>query len=163
MSSDALVATLRFVTEPELWLNFAISIGAAVAYLLFAQAYRNLISRGKTKEPSFSHRIAHLTENLSRSSRDVDDVLREIATVAAERQSAAAELEKELTRLAQRERELEKRIEDLNGIPIPVAEHFAKLMESGEKRSAKRDYFLCSAGVITSIISAIVLKAVGLV
>ena len=43
-----------------------------------------------------------------------------------------------------------------------MAEHFAKLTEVGEKRSAKRDYLLFGAGVIVSVLTAIGLRLLGL-
>jgi vacuolar-type H+-ATPase subunit D/Vma8 len=140
-------------------LNAAVAVGVAVlANVVSSFAHDRL----RKKQPSYSERVGRLAESLTSSSREVDSILKEIASVTKERQEAAEELENELERLAENEAELQQRINTLKSVPIPVAEHFAKLMESGEKRSAKRDYLLFGAGVLTSIVSAIVLKWLGL-
>ena len=60
--------------------------------------------------------------------------------------------------MEKREKELEEKIDLLQHVPIPVAEHFARLVGPGEKRSAMRDYLLFMAGVIGTTIIAIVLQ-----
>jgi hypothetical protein len=51
-----------------------------------------------------------------------------------------------LSSLEARKKELKEKIETLQKVPIPVADHFAKLIESGEKRNARRDYILFIRG-----------------
>jgi len=53
-------------------------------------------------------------------------------------------------------------IESLKNVPIPAAEHFAMLLEKGQRKSAVRNYILFLAGVVVSAEVAIVLKAFGL-
>jgi hypothetical protein len=65
-----------------------------------------------------------------------------MAQVAKEREASVKELEEGLTDLEKREKELKEKIALLQSVPIPVAEHFARLVEPGEKRSARRDYLL---------------------
>ena len=60
--------------------------------------------------------------------------------------------------MEKREKELKEKIALLQSVPIPVAEHFARLVEPGEKRNARRDYLLFMAGVIVTTIIAIVLQ-----
>ncbi len=62
--------------------------------------------------------------------------------------------------LETREKELKEKIEALESTPLPVAEHFAKLLESGEKRSAKRDYVLFGAGVVVTTGVAIIIQVI---
>lgn len=143
----------------ELILNIASAFAVAS---LVSFAYRFLNARTKDRQPSFADRVEKLAENLNRSSKEVDGILKEIASVTADRQAAAEKLEEELNRLSQHESELKERINALKDIPIPVAEHFAKLTESGERRSARRDYLLFGAGVVTSIVTAIALRSLGL-
>ena len=71
-------------------------------------------------------------------------------------------VEAELSALQERHTELQTRIDQLKDVPIPVAEEFAKLTQSGESRSARRDYVLFGLGVVVSTVIAIVLKLVGL-
>lgn len=71
-------------------------------------------------------------------------------------------LEANLITLEGREKHLQQRIETLQCVPLPAAEHFAKLLESGEKKSAWRDYMLFGAGVLASTAIAIALKLAGL-
>lgn len=104
-------------------------------------------------EPSgrpYGERLSELTASLTRSSAEVDLVLRELAQVARDREAAARKLETGLSGLEAREKDLKQRIEILQETPIPVAEHFAKLLQSGERRSARRDYVLFGAGVVVT-------------
>jgi hypothetical protein len=145
-----------------LW-DSLLNAGVAIAVAILANLVHTLVyARARRREPSFTDRVSKLAENLNRSSREVDSILKEIASVMADRQAAAAKLEEELSRHSQHESELKQRIDALKDVPIPVAEHFAKLTESGERRSARRDYLLFGAGVLTSIVTAIALRWVGL-
>jgi len=111
-------------------------------------------------EKPYSERLSELTASLNEASRDVDSVLSELAQVAKGREAAVQKLETDLQALETREKELKDKIETLESTPIPVAEHFAKLLESGEKRSAKRDYFLFGAGVLVTTAIAIIIQVV---
>ena len=89
-------------------------------------------------------------------------MLGELQGVAQDRAKAVSTLEAGLAKLEREEEALRHRIESLQNLPLPVAEHFAALTESGERRSAKRDYVLFGAGVMLSTGIAIALKALGL-
>jgi hypothetical protein len=60
--------------------------------------------------------------------------------------------------LESREREMKERIETLQKTPIAVAEHFAKLLEPAERRSARRDFILFGAGVVVSTVIALIFE-----
>ena len=137
----------------------AVAAGVIAGVLHFLTAFFRSSSR--KQQPTYSERVGKLAESLTRSSKQVDEILREIGAVTTERQKAAVHLDQELARLSASEAEIKQRIDVLKNVPIPVAEHFAKLMDSGEKRSARRDYMLFGAGVLTSIVSAIGLKWLG--
>ena len=115
---------------------------------------------GKPKEPSkpYSERLAQLTANLTKASREVDNVLAELAQVAGSREAAVQKLEGDLASLESREKELKERINTLEKTPLPVAEHFASLIEAGEKQSAKRDYALFGAGVVVTTVIAVIIQ-----
>jgi len=106
----------------------------------------------------YSERLGELTSNLTKASREVDSILGELAQVARSRESAVVKLESDLSSLEAREKELKDKIEVLQKVPIPVAEHFARLLESGEKRSARRDYALFGAGVLVTTFIAIAIQ-----
>lgn len=121
---------------------------------LSSETPRRIIRRLlRVPEPSgrpYGERLSELTASLTRSSAEVDLVLRELAQVARDREAAARKLETGLSGLEAREKDLKQRIEILQETPIPVAEHFAKLLQSGERRSARRDYVLFGAGVVVT-------------
>lgn len=117
---------------------------------------------GREKEESYSDKLSRLTNSLQKASGEVDDLLKELASVATTRASAVADLEAQLRQLSNREQELKKRVEDLQATPIPVAEHFAALISKGERRSAMRDYALFGMGVVVSTVIAIILRIAGL-
>jgi hypothetical protein len=140
-----------------------LNAGVAVTVAIFVNVVTSFLrSKINKRQPTYSERLGKLAEELTRSSKQVDKILGEIGVVTSERQSAAEKLERELERLTVSEAEMKKRVDALKDIPIPVAEHFAKLMDIGEKRNARRDYMLFGAGVLTSIVSAIALKWFGL-
>jgi predicted RNase H-like nuclease (RuvC/YqgF family) len=114
------------------------------------------------QEKGYGERLSELTESLTKASRQVDQVLSELATVAKEREKNVRELEANMQLLEKRENDMKTRIEHLEKVPLPAVEHFAEIMNRGEKRSAIRDYMLFGAGVVVSTVIAIGLKAFGL-
>jgi len=119
--------------------------------------------RGKTK--TYRERLDELHESLAKATQEVDAIVSEMTEVTLRRESAVAQLEKQVGVLESREQELTLRIENLKNVPMPVAEHFAQLTaqltNEGEKKSALRDYRLFVAGVIVTTIMAIILKLIG--
>lgn len=113
------------------------------------------------KEPAKKphiERLNELTISLTKASHEVDSILIELAQVAKNREESVQKLETDLLSLENREKELKDRIQTLEKTPLPVAEHFAKLLETGDKRSAKRDYLLFGAGVIVTTIIAVIIQ-----
>lgn len=150
-------------------IDFLVSIIAGLASLaaggiastqLIQKVIRHLLGRPESPEKPYTERLAELTHSLTRASTEVDAVLTELAQVARSRQSAVENLEANLATLESREKELKAKIEALETTPLPVAEHFAKLLEAGEKRSARRDYALFGAGVGVTTAVAIVLQVI---
>jgi ElaB/YqjD/DUF883 family membrane-anchored ribosome-binding protein len=126
---------------------------------------RKLLVRVFSKpEPqkTYSERLSELTSSLTTASAEVDSLLNELSKVAKEKETSVKQLENGLTLLEQKERALKDNIHTLENIPIPVAEHFAKIVESGERRSAARDYVLFGAGVlVTTVITIAIQLATG--
>lgn len=123
--------------------------GGLASSQLFRDLLRALLRRKEPEKP-YSERLAELTESLSKASREVDAVLVELARVSQDRAKAVQQLETDLATMEGREKELKERIEALEKTPLAVAEHFAKLVAPGERRSAMRDYLLFGAGVLVS-------------
>jgi prefoldin subunit 5 len=115
----------------------------------------------KKRIETYSERVSRLTQSLSKASAEVDEVLKEIAIVSQERANAVASLEKQLEELATREKQVRERIEVLEKVPLEAIQHFEKMLDKGDKRSAWRDYLLFGLGVIVSTVIAIILKLVG--
>jgi ElaB/YqjD/DUF883 family membrane-anchored ribosome-binding protein len=107
---------------------------------------------------TFSERLAELTKSLTNASAEVDSILAEMSHVAKEKQSSVKKLEQSLSQLENQEKDLKDRIKELETVPIPVAEHFVKLMESGERRNRKRDYALFGAGVVVTTLITIIIQ-----
>jgi len=119
---------------------------------------RKLLHRilGKPEpEKTYSQRLSELTHSLTNASGEVDSLLKELGQVAKDKETSVCILEQGLAALEQKEQELKDRIKTLEDMPIPVAEHFARLMETGEKRNAMRDYILFGAGVIVTTVITI--------
>jgi len=140
-------------------------IGALVTLLAGGVASteitRKLVHRilGKPEpEKTYSQRLSELTHGLTNASAEVDSILTELGRVAKEKETSVRKLEQGLTALEQKEQDIQDRIKALENVPIPAAEHFARLMETGEKRSAMRDYVLFGAGVVVTTVVTIVIQ-----
>jgi len=129
-------------------------LAALISILTYGIAARAI--RRQEPIPSYAERLSHLMHSLRESSSGVDAVLTELASVAAQRETAARRLEEQLRDLEKKEASLQQRIQSLQAVPIPVAEYFAELTKAGERRSARRDYMLFGAGVLVSTVISIV-------
>ena len=114
------------------------------------------------KAESYSERLASLMKSLTKASSEVDNILAELGQVAEDRAKTVQKIETELAELEEQEKQLQRRIQDLRELPIPVAEHFAAMVAPGERRSAWRDYTLFAVGVVVSTVIAILLRLAGL-
>ena len=146
MSVELLASTLGAVAS--------LAAGGIASSELIQNFIRALLGRQTPAKP-YSERLAELTENLTKASREVDAVLLELAKVAKDRAEAVKQIESELAAMEGREKELKERIEVLERTPLAVAEHFAKLVAPSERRSAMRDYALFGAGVVVSTVIGI--------
>ena len=140
-------------------------IGALARLLVGGIASTELIRKlvhqilGKPEpEKTYSQRLSELTHSLTNASSEVDSLLTELGQVAKEKETSVRKLEQGLSALEEKEQELQDRITTLQNVPIPAAEHFARLMETGEKRSAMRDYVLFGAGVVVTTMITIVIQ-----
>ena len=142
------------------------ALAALIAALLARMAafYRRRVSLPKPRE-SYAEKTRALTEGLATASMEVDKLFQEMASVATERQSGISNLEQQLEDLSNREQELKKKIEALEEVPLPAAEHLARLLdaqiESREKRSAQRDYALFALGVIVTTLVSVFIAYLG--
>ncbi len=134
--------------------------GGLASSEIIQKLIRHLLGIKKEPEKPYSERLSELTDSLTKASREVDSVLSELAQVAHDRESAVQKLENDLQAMETREKEFKEKIEALENTPLPVAEHFAKLLESGEKRGAKRDYILFGAGVLVTTLIAIIIQVI---
>lgn len=121
---------------------------------------RRIFRIRREQEKPYSKRLAQLTASLTKSSREVDSLLSKLAQVACSREGAVQKLETDLVTLETREKALKERIDALEGTPLPAAEHFAKLLESGEKRHTRRYYVLFGAGVLVTTVIAIIIQVI---
>ena len=135
----------------------SLAAGGLASSELIQKSIRALWGRRVPAKP-YSERLAELTENLTKASRDVDAVLLELAKVAQDRAEAVKQIESELAAMEGREKELKERIDVLERTPLAVAEHFAKLVAPSERRSAMRDYALFGAGVVVSTVIGICIQ-----
>jgi len=145
--------------------GMATLVGVAVASVASSDVIRKLLRRvfkvPEQPEKPYSERLAELTAGLTKASGEVDAVLAELSQVSLSREAAVQRLETDLATLETREKELKEKIETLEETPLPVAEHFAQLLKSGERRGARRDYMLFGAGVVVTTAIAIIIQAVG--
>ena len=133
--------------------------------LIATDVLRKLVYKLLGKKPApktYAERLSDLTSGLTKASSEVDAVLQEMNSVTREREASVRKLEEGLVDLEKREKELKEKVAMLQNVPIPVAEHFAKLVEPREKRSARRDYLLFISGVAVTTLIAIILQIISL-
>jgi septal ring factor EnvC (AmiA/AmiB activator) len=148
-------------------LTVALSLFAGLALEVYRQLVlprlrQQFAPKGKKPSKSYKEQMAKLTQSLVRASSEVDHILQEMTEVSQQRETAITKLEQQLGSLSEREKELQKKIDTLEKVPLPAVEYFASVVERGEKRSAWRDYSLFGLGVIVSTVIAIVLRLFGI-
>jgi len=111
---------------------------------------------------SYKDKISKLIESLSKASDNIDSIMREIAEVGQQRETAITQLEKHLKSLSKQEKQLKEKINALEKVPLPAIEYFAKTTEKSERKSALRDYILFGAGVVVSALFTILFRFFGL-
>src|SRR5688572_969046 len=89
--------------------------------------------KDSSNKETYSEKLKTLTSNLEKSSKEVDLLLIELSQVAKEREENVKKIETDLANLQSREKEMKERIENLEKVPLPVAEYFAELTSQGEK------------------------------
>jgi DNA repair exonuclease SbcCD ATPase subunit len=122
------------------------------------------------------HRVNELAENLRRDSSELNGLLVEMQAITERRLSDVSEQEKKLQELTDREVSLKERIASLEATRPEAVEEFVRLLQRQqaeaearaqvqqktlEIRSARRDYILFLAGVLASVVVAIVLSSLG--
>ena len=120
---------LGALAYPEVFSELIVSmvLGAVVFLLtpvagLVVRFASRLLGIEKPPEPeSYSQRLTKLTQELTRASSEVDGLLAELAQVARDKENTVQELGSHLVELEQKEAQLQKRIEELEGIPSPAA------------------------------------------
>lgn len=122
---------------------------------------RALLKAIGASQSSSAPKHEKLFADLSKTSAEMDRIVREIEAFTRERQASVAKVEGELRILSQQEGELKRKIEGLRSVPLPAVELFGKIIDEREKKSAFRDYMLFLGGVIVSAIVAVVLKKLG--
>jgi hypothetical protein len=105
----------------------------------------------KPPPPTYKERISVLVKKLESASSDADELLMEIGEVAQKREKSVKQLEKEVSLMEGREEELKLRIADLENIPVPVADHFGRIVNAGEKKSARREALYFFLGALFSL------------
>jgi DNA repair exonuclease SbcCD ATPase subunit len=122
------------------------------------------------------YRVNELAENLRRDSSELNGLLVEMQAITERRLSDVSEQEKKLQELTDREVSLKERIASLEATRPEAVEEFVRLLQRQqaeaearaqvqqktlEIRSARRDYILFLAGVLASVVVAIVLSSLG--
>jgi predicted nuclease with TOPRIM domain len=134
--------------------------GAILTYLFARTDLKRQRERAQRNTVSYQEKMKKLSAELARSSEEVDKTLEEMEMVSRVREEALKSLEAKLSELAEREKDMQTRIDSLKAVPLPAAEYFLEMTEKSEKRSAARDYILFGAGVVVSTVIAIVLKLI---
>jgi len=159
---------LRFFSNiPIELLGAIITLFGGVAANIFADAVlprlrKRFVLEAKKTPKSYKEQMTELTQNLVKASEEVDRILQEMAEASQQREVAVSRLEQQLGNLSEREKELQKKIDTLEKVPLPAVEYFVHIVEKGEKRSAWRDYSLFGLGVVVSTVIAIVLRLLGI-
>lgn len=115
-----------------------------------------------TKQETYSDKILKLTETLTKSSEEVDNIVRELTLIGQERSTSVAKLEQQLEELSTREQQAKDRIQTLEKVPVEAVKYFEQILAKEDKRSAWRDYTLFGLGVLVSTVITILLQYFGI-
>ena len=132
--------------------------GSVISSKIIQKLVLELLRFKKPPSKTYSERLSELTTSLNKASSAVDAVLQELARVARDKESSVRDLETELIALESKEKEMQEKIAALEKTPLPVAEHFARLLEKKDRTNARRDYALFGAGVIVTTVIAIAVQ-----
>ena len=133
-------------------------LGSMISYFIVDYGYILIFKKKPSSKENFNVKLKQLTSSLLQASKEVDNIVIELTDVIESKEKHLNTLEGELNKMSSRELELKQKIEALEKTPIIAVDHFAKLVESGEMRSRKRDYILFGAGVLVTTIISILLK-----
>ena len=130
-------------------------ISKVIEYLfkIFKNAKQNKIE-------TYSEKISRLNIILKKSSIEIDSILEEMEEVSKDRNEKIVFLEKNLAELSIKESKVKERIEILQKTPIEAISKFEEIINNGDKKSSRRDYFIFGLGVIVSTLIAILLKLI---
>ena len=147
-------------------IGLLLSMSIGISVNLLVPSMEKIISRlfGKPtdqKQETYSDRIVKLNEILTKSSKEVDNVIKEMARIGEERANSVSNLERQLEELSIREQQSKARIQTLEKVPVESLQYFEQILAKGDSRSAWRNYMLFGLGVVVSTVIAIVLKYVG--
>jgi hypothetical protein len=122
--------------------------------------YFNGPGSGRLSDEKFSYkkRLSATLELLRAAFAEVDKATQDINKLMKEKEKNLDEMELTVTQLTNQEAELKDRVDTLQKVPVEAVRHFEKILDRGDKRSARRDYFLFGAGVVSSIVVTIILK-----
>ncbi|HWY07112.1 MAG TPA: hypothetical protein VNY24_09630 [Candidatus Acidoferrales bacterium] len=151
---------LAEILEILLAAGASMAAGGVLSSEIIQRAVRKLLGIKEPPDKTYGERLSELTASLTKASGEADTVLQELARVARDREASVHQLETELGTLESREKEMQAKIAALEKTPLPVAEHFAQLLEKRDRTSARRDYALFGAGVFVTTIIGIVLQLV---
>jgi vacuolar-type H+-ATPase subunit I/STV1 len=107
-----------------------ISLALTVLVVLIDYFLITPLRRRYLHRVSYSALLEELLSKLVETSREVDNILMEIAQVTRERESAVSQLGNEIKRLEANEKEYKERIETLKNVPVPAIDHLLKELRS---------------------------------
>jgi Na+/phosphate symporter len=143
----------------------SIVVPIAVAIVFFVTellvVYHTLRSQ-RRKDITPSLRVQESISKLSKASKDIDNVIRDVLEEMKARQSALDELMKRHDAFLREEKELTQKVETLRQTPIEVAKYFQQItqenLQETEKKRARRDFYFLLAGILLTAATTILLK-----
>jgi len=134
-------------------------VGLVASYYFYLRSLKSSVSN---PAEFYGEKLERLVKNLTETSKEVDNILVEIARTAQDREAKIKALEDEIKHLEISENEYKERIENLKNIPLPAIDHLMKQIEPSEKRNARRDYVLFFLGIVISAIGSLIFNILGL-
>jgi hypothetical protein len=139
----------------------AAAAAAIVSSLLYSGLKSLLLPKPTSAPEPYGEKLRRLFSSVEEASHSIDETLKEMIAVTSQREATVHALSETLRELEEKEGTIRSRIDALNNTPIEVAEHFATLVHSSERRSARRDYILFGAGAVLTALISVVLSLLG--
>ena len=114
----------------------------------------------KSADKPCAGQLAELMASINKAFAEMDTAIPELARLLEVRKRTVQGMQADLSTLAEREDTLKRKIQAIARTPPLVVDRLATLVDTAERRSARRDYLLCIFSALFSMLIAVIVEIV---